>query len=418
MISKEEITEKVGGLLKELTEKFEFISNSENDIHPLEFQLFEVNATYFAEHTTILRKLEEENGNNSNEYVNEEDLADSQDDRQLSKPEDLNKKPEIDTKSAESDHNQSIVFTPPISEEISKGENLDSQETSEEIPEKKDDSDVADDKSHEVSKQEESKDEEVKEPTVKESQPKVENIEDSPKEEKVKEEQNTQTLNRDDQQPQREELKSNIQSTQTDSEFSAKEEGKDNAKQGEEVREQTQGNDSDRPVEVQKSVADERFVASQQPAGPERTETASQPRVEEQANEVINKVVIEEKKVSIASDRPMSLNERLSEQRQSSPNTGTPNFMAVEQVRHRPEAPQRIRDIKSAISLNDKLMFIKDLFNGYSLAYSEAIELLNRFESFDDADRFLQANYAEKNNWGAKQASAEKLYAILRKRYG
>src|SRR5690606_6231494 len=34
----------------------------------------------------------------------------------------------------------------------------------------------------------------------------------------------------------------------------------------------------------------------------------------------------------------------------------------------------RVLDIKSAISLNANLLFITDLFSGYSLAYSEAIE--------------------------------------------
>src|SRR5690606_3703083 len=60
MISKEEIFHKVGLLLEELTSKFEELSDKEKEVHPLEFQLFEVNAAYFAEHTSILRKLKEE----------------------------------------------------------------------------------------------------------------------------------------------------------------------------------------------------------------------------------------------------------------------------------------------------------------------------------------------------------------------
>lgn len=74
-------------------------------------------------------------------------------------------------------------------------------------------------------------------------------------------------------------------------------------------------------------------------------------------------------------------------------------------------------DLKSMISLNDKLLFVKDLFNGYSLAYSEAIELVNRFETFEAADNFLKLNYAEKNNWESKQATVEKFYEILNRRF-
>jgi len=76
-----------------------------------------------------------------------------------------------------------------------------------------------------------------------------------------------------------------------------------------------------------------------------------------------------------------------------------------------------ITDLKSGVNLNDKLLFIKDLFNGYSLAYSEAMEILNRFETFESADNFLKSNYAAKNNWVAKQATVDKFYEILRRRF-
>jgi len=78
---------------------------------------------------------------------------------------------------------------------------------------------------------------------------------------------------------------------------------------------------------------------------------------------------------------------------------------------------QTISDLKQAITLNDKLLYIKDLFNGYNLAYSEAIDILNRFSSFDEAEKFLQSSYAVKNNWESKQATADKFYALLRRRY-
>ncbi|MGV3761784.1 hypothetical protein [Parapedobacter sp.] len=145
--------------------------------------------------------------------------------------------------------------------------------------------------------------------------------------------------------------------------------------------------------------------------------------MEGQDEAISEQVVIEEKAVEIeAADvppapsdneakpaRPLSLNERLSAQRKAS--GGNP-LMATG------GDGERISDIKSAISLNDKLLFIKDLFNGYSLAYSEAIELLNRYDDFASADGFLQTNYARKNNWADKPETVDKLYAILRKRFG
>lgn len=79
---------------------------------------------------------------------------------------------------------------------------------------------------------------------------------------------------------------------------------------------------------------------------------------------------------------------------------------------------QPVKDLKSIINLNDKLLFVKDLFNGYSLAYSEAIEILNRFDNLQAADNFLKTNYATKNGWASKQGTVDKLYAILQRRFG
>jgi len=76
-----------------------------------------------------------------------------------------------------------------------------------------------------------------------------------------------------------------------------------------------------------------------------------------------------------------------------------------------------IADLKQAISLNEKLLFIKDLFNGYNLAYSEAIDIVNKMNSFEAADGFLQNNYAAKNNWAAKQGTVDQFYELLNRRF-
>jgi hypothetical protein len=78
---------------------------------------------------------------------------------------------------------------------------------------------------------------------------------------------------------------------------------------------------------------------------------------------------------------------------------------------------QNISDLKQAINLNDKLLFVKDLFNGYSLAYSEAIDILNRFTSFAEAEQFLKNNYIVKNHWDTKPETREKFYGLLKRRY-
>ncbi|MEJ5962655.1 hypothetical protein [Pedobacter immunditicola] len=85
---------------------------------------------------------------------------------------------------------------------------------------------------------------------------------------------------------------------------------------------------------------------------------------------------------------------------------------------HTTEAPvAEIKDLKQAISLNDKLLFVKDLFHGYSLAYAEVIDLVNRMPDFKTADAFLQKNYALKNDWKSKQPTVDRFYDLLKRRF-
>ena len=141
-------------------------------------------------------------------------------------------------------------------------------------------------------------------------------------------------------------------------------------------------------------------------------------------NEVIEKpkeIVLEESQSIPDTEeekptRPLTLNEILQQQRKTGAITATAVSSSTSSVPTGGDK-DKIVDLKSSISLNDKLLFIKDLFNGYSLAYSEAIELLNRYATFAEADTFLQTNYALKNNWADKPQTVEKLYAILRKKF-
>lgn len=63
-----------------------------------------------------------------------------------------------------------------------------------------------------------------------------------------------------------------------------------------------------------------------------------------------------------------------------------------------------IGDLSKAIGINDKFLFIKELFNGDSARYSETINHLNSFSDLNDAIIYLQDNFdwAESNEYAAK----------------
>ena len=76
-----------------------------------------------------------------------------------------------------------------------------------------------------------------------------------------------------------------------------------------------------------------------------------------------------------------------------------------------------IADLKAFINLNDKLVFVKDLFNGYSLAYQEAIDMLNKLGSLEEAKNYLNENYAQVNDWAAHEATSARFYELLSRRF-
>ncbi len=102
----------------------------------------------------------------------------------------------------------------------------------------------------------------------------------------------------------------------------------------------------------------------------------------------------------------LTLNERIAAQKE---------LEKAATVSHASTKP--VQDLQTLISLNDKLLFVKELFNGYNLAYAEAINILNRYTTFEQAEHFLNINYNVKNNWKEKPATTERFFDLLRKRF-
>lgn len=177
--------------------------------------------------------------------------------------------------------------------------------------------------------------------------------------------------------------------------------GQEEPQATEHIEEASQESIKEAEPEPMAFIEREEPVATQQPVINEVVEEPKQVVIEDKPKPVVD----DEPKPS----RPLTLNEILLQQKKAGLGAVTTTSL--------PTSSEKAVDLKTAISLNDKLVFIKDLFNGYSLAYSEAIELLNRYHTFAEADAFLQTNYALKNNWSDKPQTVEKLYAILRKRF-
>lgn len=182
----------------------------------------------------------------------------------------------------------------------------------------------------------------------------------------------------------------------------------DSIPQPESLKQKAESND---PTESQ-TTPSEPAADGRQPAAEDTTPEPAAAQNDTSAHEFVKEVVISERTIAIdepvpvlaAPESPPTINDLMGQSRGAAPTVGS-------------TIGQRAGDLKASISLNDKLLFIKDLFNGYSLAYSEVVDILNRSASFEAAKNFVEVNYAGKNNWAAKPATRDRFYAVLKQKF-
>ncbi|HBC02733.1 MAG TPA: hypothetical protein DC015_00695, partial [Aequorivita sp.] len=70
------------------------------------------------------------------------------------------------------------------------------------------------------------------------------------------------------------------------------------------------------------------------------------------------------------------------------------------------------------IGLNDRLAFIKHLFEGQTEDYTRVLSQINTMESFEEAQRFIKGNVKpDYNHWLDKEEYSERFMNIIEKRF-
>lgn len=72
-----------------------------------------------------------------------------------------------------------------------------------------------------------------------------------------------------------------------------------------------------------------------------------------------------------------------------------------------------IKDINTAIGLNDKFIFIRELFGGDKNQYIETIQVLNNFDTFENAIEFLNENF----DWDSEDENFIRLTELVKRKY-
>jgi hypothetical protein len=72
-----------------------------------------------------------------------------------------------------------------------------------------------------------------------------------------------------------------------------------------------------------------------------------------------------------------------------------------------------VENLMTAIAINDRFTFIRELFNGDSPAFEHAIRVLNEASNFNDAYNYMIQNY----DWDMDSEAVQLLLDIIRRKY-
>lgn len=111
---------------------------------------------------------------------------------------------------------------------------------------------------------------------------------------------------------------------------------------------------------------------------------------------------------------------------QPTPSSGGTRSHAIEQLFSFKKATELseklsespVADLSRAMSINDRLLYMNELFGRDIKALEESLNILNRFESLDGARSFLKS-LAEQYNWADEERSeiAQSFIKLVRRRY-
>lgn len=77
----------------------------------------------------------------------------------------------------------------------------------------------------------------------------------------------------------------------------------------------------------------------------------------------------------------------------------------------------KIEDLRKAIALNQKFLFINDLFEGEKAIYEETIDKLNTLNSMEEASDYLKTEIEDKYNWKEETEAVEQFVGLLQRKF-
>ena len=78
---------------------------------------------------------------------------------------------------------------------------------------------------------------------------------------------------------------------------------------------------------------------------------------------------------------------------------------------------KKIKSIKKHITINQRFMFVNELFDGDTNTFNQALEELERKDNYDQAIEYLLNNHAKKNDWLMDSDEVVEFLEVLNKRF-
>jgi hypothetical protein len=97
-----------------------------------------------------------------------------------------------------------------------------------------------------------------------------------------------------------------------------------------------------------------------------------------------------------------SVNDRLKEEK-------------TEVVRKLSEAP--VKDLKKAIGINDRFVFMNELFRGDETMYERSIKTINNFPVYAEAQFWMERELKIKLGWDDESPATQEFYALVKRRF-
>jgi hypothetical protein len=76
-----------------------------------------------------------------------------------------------------------------------------------------------------------------------------------------------------------------------------------------------------------------------------------------------------------------------------------------------------IRDLRKAIGINDRYLFINELFRGDEVMYERSIKTINSFRMFPEAEYWIERELKVKLGWEEHKATTRHFYQLIKRRF-